>query len=98
MGERKCLNPASHRMECECARVAAAYPLPNPADLADWPTLAAVVREYVIAACERCSWNLTKAAGVLGVSVKTCYNHMRAYEEQGYVEHPGKRWQRVGKR
>lgn len=52
----------------------------------DPPTLDDVIRTYVINTCVACGFNLNKAACVLKVSVKTLYNYMHRYAEQGYVE------------
>jgi transposase len=60
----------------------------------DPPTLAVVVREYILAICERCNWNINLAARVLDVSVKTIYNHLNRYEQAGLVEHLPKAWKR----
>lgn len=47
--------------------------------------LADIVREYVIAVCEFTNWNLVLAARVLGVTLKTVYNHLHRYAAQGYL-------------
>lgn len=64
-------------------------------DLKDQPpTLDDVVRLYVICICLRCNWNLARVARVLGVAVKTVYNHMNRYEAEWYLEKnmKGKGW------
>lgn len=60
--------------------------------------LSVVVREYILAVCAACSWNLNTTAAVLGIAVKTLYNHLHRYADEGLVvkrEHPEKGWRRV---
>ena len=52
----------------------------------DPPTLDDVIRSYVIRTCVACGWNLNRTARVLRVAVKTVYNHLHRYEEQGFIE------------
>lgn len=59
----------------------------TPTDPAAWPTLEAVVRQHVLATCERCGWHIGLTADALGVATKTVYNHLHRYEEQGFVVH-----------
>jgi uncharacterized protein YceH (UPF0502 family) len=51
----------------------------------DAPTLDDVIRLYVIGVCVACNWNLTRASKVLNVAVKSVYNYLHKYQDQGYL-------------
>jgi hypothetical protein len=53
-------------------------------------TLDEVTNRHTINVCEECGWNLTVAAEVLGVCVKTVYNILHRCEKAGLVRHEGK--------
>ncbi len=80
---------------------AASDPTPHPETHPEpvgehWPTIEEVVRNHLLATLDRHGWNLTLAAGALGVSLKTVYNRLNKYEAQGFVVHEGKYgWRRT---
>lgn len=51
--------------------------------------LADVERWMIYATLRKCGGNKTRAAALLGVSLKTLYNRLNAYRVQGVVMHEG---------
>lgn len=51
--------------------------------------LADVERWMIYATLRKCGGNKTRAAALLGVSLKTLYNRLNAYRAQGVVMHEG---------
>ncbi|HGY89550.1 MAG TPA: hypothetical protein ENK43_00110 [Planctomycetes bacterium] len=46
-------------------------------------TLADLQKKHILAVLERCDWNRTRAAAILGIDVKTLYNRLKRYGEAG---------------
>ena len=66
-------------------RVRWAIQLPVPAQVPVGTNLADVERWMIFATLQKCCGNKTRAAALLGVSLKTLYNRLNAYRAQGLV-------------
>jgi len=51
-----------------------------------FPTLEEIVKNHVLAAIDAAGGSKAKAAGLLGVSVKTVYNHVNRYNSENTTE------------
>jgi hypothetical protein len=55
-----------------------------------WPTIADLEREHVLDTLLRCDGNRTRAATLLGISVRGLRTKLSAYAKQGFAVHrPG---------
>ena len=70
--DRSCASRARHRSLRSCS-------MPVGTNLAD------VERWMIFATLQKCGGNKTRAAALLGVSLKTLYNRLNAYRAQGLV-------------
>ncbi len=46
-------------------------------------SLADLQKKHILGVLERCEWNRTRAAAILGIDVKTLYNRLKRYGEAG---------------
>ncbi len=46
-------------------------------------SLADLQKRHILEVLERCDWNRTRAAAILGIDVKTLYNRLKRYGEEG---------------
>jgi hypothetical protein len=50
-----------------------------------WPTIADLEREHVLDTLQRCDGNRTRAATLLGISVRGLRTKINAYAKQGFA-------------